>query len=77
MQRSVRSAASPRIVLATDGLRNDLVSQEQSVVAGRHLEQAAQAYAMADALRYRRRGSHDDRTAVVVAFLESGPTESP
>ena len=59
----------PRIVLATDGLANDLrtSSAVRSWLSG-IWNGLPTAHAMADALRYRRRGSHDDRTAVVVAM---------
>jgi serine/threonine protein phosphatase PrpC len=58
---------APVVVLGTDGLANDLRTSGtlREWLAGRwrvpHLP-----FAIGDTLRYRRQGSHDDRTAVVV-----------
>ena len=65
-----------RIVLATDGLANDLrTSAAARSWLGEVWAGLPTAHAMSNALRYRRRGSHDDRTAVVVAVPE--PVASP
>jgi serine/threonine protein phosphatase PrpC len=64
-----------RLVLATDGLANDLrTSGAVRSWLGGIWNGLPTAHAMADALRYRRRGSHDDRTAVVVAIPGPTPT---
>jgi serine/threonine protein phosphatase PrpC len=64
----VAVAAPRRLVLVTDGLAGDL---RRSVAVrgwlGRVWAGHPTAHAMSDGLRYRRRGSHDDRTAIVVA----------
>ncbi|MEU4194517.1 protein phosphatase 2C domain-containing protein [Kribbella sp. NPDC026611] len=63
----VRASGDGQIVLTTDGLATDLrnsaslrewLAEEWRLPVG--------PYAMADSLRYRRQGSHDDRTGVVV-----------
>lgn len=55
------------VVLATDGLANDIrTSVGLRVWLGEQWRMPLGAYAMAESLRYRRQGSHDDRTAVVV-----------
>ncbi|MFI5712642.1 protein phosphatase 2C domain-containing protein [Kribbella sp. NPDC051620] len=63
----VRTGSDNQIVLTTDGLATDLrnsaglrewLAQEWRLPLG--------PYAMANSLRYRRQGSHDDRTAVVI-----------
>jgi serine/threonine protein phosphatase PrpC len=60
-----------RIVLATDGLANDVrTSATVRSWLGQIWAGLPTAHAMSDALRYRRRGSHDDRTAVVIALPE-------
>lgn len=64
-----------RIVLATDGLANDLrTSPAARSWLGRVWARLPTAHAMSDALRYERRGSHDDRTVVVVAVPGPNPT---
>jgi serine/threonine protein phosphatase PrpC len=59
---------TPQIVLCTDGLANDIRNSAQVRAwlqeCWGHL---VDAYGMAEALRFRRRGSHDDRTAVLVS----------
>jgi hypothetical protein len=58
-----------RVVLCTDGLANDIRHSAQVRAwlqeTWMHL---VDAYGMAEALRFRRRGSHDDRTAVLVSI---------
>jgi hypothetical protein len=62
-----RTLFSGPVVLATDGLANDIrTSAGLRVWLGEQWQMPLGAYAMADSLRYRRQGSHDDRTAVVV-----------
>lgn len=74
----VRTGGDSQIVLTTDGLATDLrnsaslrewLAQEWRLPVG--------PYAMADSLRYRRQGSHDDRTAVVVWRTKESATEPP
>jgi serine/threonine protein phosphatase PrpC len=57
-----------RVVLCTDGLANDIRHSAQ-VRAWLQTSWTAlvDVYGMAEALRFRRRGSHDDRTAVLVS----------
>jgi serine/threonine protein phosphatase PrpC len=67
----------PRMALVTDGLANDLrTSTAVRFWLGGIWNGLPTASAMTNALRYRRRGSHDDRTAVVVAIPEPHPTEA-
>jgi serine/threonine protein phosphatase PrpC len=55
------------VVLVTDGLANDIrTSARLRVWLGEQWRMPLSAHAMAESLRYRRQGSHDDRTAVVV-----------
>lgn len=55
------------VVLVTDGLANDIrTSAGLRDWLGKQWRMPIGAYAMAESLRYRRQGSHDDRTAVVV-----------
>lgn len=55
------------VVLVTDGLANDIrTSAGLRLWLGEQWRMPIGAYAMAESLRYRRQGSHDDRTAVVV-----------
>jgi serine/threonine protein phosphatase PrpC len=55
------------VILATDGLANDLRnSPDLRTWLAERWRTAQGPFAMANALRYRRQGSHDDRTAVVV-----------
>ena len=69
---AAEAQAVPRLVLATDGLANDLrTSAAVRAWTGAIWAGLPTAHAMLDALRYRRRGSHDDRTAVVVAIPDS------
>ncbi|MGN9841282.1 protein phosphatase 2C domain-containing protein [Nonomuraea sp. H19] len=66
------------VVLGTDGLANDLRNSAalRSWLAGRW-RVPQWPFAMGDTLRYRRQGSHDDRTAVVVWRTAAPPsTES-
>ncbi|WP_328328290.1 protein phosphatase 2C domain-containing protein [Kribbella sp. NBC_00382] len=74
----VRTGGDSQIVLTTDGLATDLrnstslrewLAQEWRLPVG--------PYAMADSLRYRRQGSHDDRTAVVVWRTKESAAEPP
>jgi serine/threonine protein phosphatase PrpC len=68
----VETYGTPRIVLATDGLANDLrTSTALRSWLGSVWAALPTAHAMSDALRYRRRGSHDDRTAVLIAIPEA------
>jgi len=65
------------IALVTDGLATDIRSSEG--VRTWLISQWAMpvtAYAMSESLRYRRRGSHDDRTAVVV-WTQIGVHDAP
>ncbi|WP_240203387.1 protein phosphatase 2C domain-containing protein [Streptomyces actuosus] len=56
-----------RLILASDGLAEDAFgSPAVRAWLAERWSQPCDAAAMADSLRYRRRGSHDDRTAVVV-----------
>ncbi|WNI16103.1 protein phosphatase 2C domain-containing protein [Actinacidiphila sp. ITFR-21] len=63
----VGAVPSGLVVLATDGLAEDVFSSPgvRDWLAGRWSVPCGAAR-MADSLRYRRRGSHDDRTALVV-----------
>jgi hypothetical protein len=63
-----RAGDLDRVVLCTDGLANDLRTSHavQSWLAESWAE-PPDVSRMAEALRYRRRGSHDDRTAVLVS----------
>jgi Protein phosphatase 2C len=55
------------LVFVTDGLANDLrTSPALRAWLGERWARPLGPHAMSDTLRYRRRGSHDDRTAVVV-----------
>ncbi len=58
-------------VLCTDGLATDLRNSPgvRSWLA-ESWEAPGDVHAMGEALRFRRRGSHDDRTAVVISVLE-------
>ncbi len=66
-------AAVGRVVLCTDGLATDLRNSPgvRNWLA-ESWETPGDVYAMGEALRFRRRGSHDDRTAVVISVLK-GP----
>ena len=63
-----------RVALCTDGLANDIrhSAQVRSWLQENWMQQT-DAYGMAEALRFHRRGSHDDRTAVLVSVQPSGP----
>ncbi len=62
-----KTSFSYPVVLATDGLANDIrTSAGLRAWLGEQWRMPLGAYAMAESLRYRRQGSHDDRTAVVV-----------
>lgn len=64
---SRRTSFNDPVVLATDGLANDIrTSARLRAWLGEQWRTPLGAYAMAESLRYRRQGSHDDRTAVVV-----------
>jgi hypothetical protein len=55
------------LAVVTDGLANDLrTSPGVRAWLSEAWQQARGQFAMADSLRYRRQGSHDDRTAVVL-----------
>ncbi len=55
------------VVLCTDGLANDIrTSPALRAWLGERWQRPATAFAVADSLRYRRQGSHDDRTALVL-----------
>ncbi len=60
-----------RVVLCTDGLATDLRNSPgvRSWLA-ESWEAPGDVHAMGEALQFRRRGSHDDRTAVVISVLE-------
>ncbi|WP_261565891.1 protein phosphatase 2C domain-containing protein [Frankia gtarii] len=66
-----RLEAVRRVVLCTDGLATDLRNSPgvRSWLA-ESWEAPGDVHAMGEALRFRRRGSHDDRTAVVISVLE-------
>ncbi len=66
-----RLEAVGRVVLCTDGLATDL--RNSPGVRGwlaESWETPGDVHAMGEALRFRRRGSHDDRTAVVISVVE-------
>ena len=71
----VEVAAAPIVALTTDGLANDI---RNSAATRSWLTTAwsepASAFAIGDTLRYRRQGSHDDRTAVVVWTIPAEDT---
>jgi hypothetical protein len=65
------------LILATDGLANDL--RNSPGVRSWLSEQWTRPigpFAFGDSLRYQRQGSHDDRTAVVVWQAATGPGEA-
>jgi hypothetical protein len=65
------------LILATDGLANDL--RNSPGVRSWLTEQWTRPvgpFAFGDSLRYQRQGSHDDRTAVVVWQAPTGPGEA-
>ncbi|CAJ63787.1 MULTISPECIES: PP2C family serine/threonine-protein phosphatase [Frankia] len=66
-----RLDAVRRVVLCTDGLATDLRNSPgvRSWLA-ESWETPGDVHAMGEALRFRRRGSHDDRTAVVISVLK-------
>lgn len=67
ISESIGMSFTGPIVLATDGLANDIrTSAALRVWLGEQWQMPLGAFAMAESLRYRRQGSHDDRTAVVV-----------
>ncbi|WEH16158.1 PP2C family serine/threonine-protein phosphatase [Streptomyces sp. VNUA24] len=60
------------LILASDGLAEDAFgSPAVRAWLAERWAQPCDAAAMADSLRYRRRGSHDDRTALVVWSRQS------
>ena len=66
---SIGSSNYSRLLLTTDGLANDIRNSE---VVRQWLTSCwidlPSGYTMNEALRYRRRGSHDDRTALIVSI---------
>jgi hypothetical protein len=67
-------AEAALLILATDGLANDL--RNSPGVRSWLSEQWTRPigpFAFGDSLRYQRQGSHDDRTAVVVWQIATGP----
>ena len=63
-----------RVALCTDGLANDIRHSAQvRAWLQKNWMQLTDAYGMAEALRFHRRGSHDDRTAVLVSVQPGGP----
>ncbi|MCA1707374.1 MAG: protein phosphatase 2C domain-containing protein [Actinobacteria bacterium] len=73
---SSRTLFSDPVVLATDGLANDIrTSAGLRGWLGEQWRRPLGPHAMAESLRYRRQGSHDDRTAVVVWPQPGIPTD--
>jgi hypothetical protein len=70
-------AQSTVLILATDGLANDLRNSPgvRSWLSERWTRPIG-PFALGDCLRYQRQGSHDDRTAVVVWQAVTGPGEA-
>ena len=61
------TSSAVTVALVTDGLANDLrTSAAVRSWLGEQWQAPLGPHAMGDSLRYRRQGSHDDRTAVVV-----------
>jgi protein phosphatase 2C-like protein len=79
MERAVTQAGMVAVV--TDGLASDLrTSPAIRSWMGERWQNPLGPYAMGESLRYRRQGSHDDRTAVVVwanSERASGAGQSP
>ncbi len=69
------AGAVTRLVLCTDGLAADLRnSAGVRTWLARAWEAPGDIYGMGEALRFRRQGSHDDRTAVVISTVGNGET---
>lgn len=69
----VVTVRSDRVVLATDGLAGDLrLSPAVREWLGEQWSAPVSAFLMTDSLRFRRQGSHDDRTAVAVWHRPEG-----
>ncbi|CAO5240697.1 PP2C family serine/threonine-protein phosphatase [Frankia sp. AgKG'84/4] len=66
-----RTAVLTPVVLCTDGLATDLrTSPGVRSWLAESWERPADVHGMAQALRYRRRGSHDDRTALLITPMD-------
>lgn len=66
-------ARSRRVVLASDGLAGDIrLSKALRTFLDEEWEHPTSAALMLDTLRYRRQGSHDDRTGLVAWRLDAG-----
>jgi serine/threonine protein phosphatase PrpC len=71
-------AAPDTLALVSDGLAIDIrTSEAVREWLGARWRRPLSAFAMGDTLRYRRRGSHDDRTGVVVWVNPAEATDPP
>lgn len=78
LPESKTTSCNVTVALVTDGLANDIrTSPSVRAWLGEQWRMPLGAYAMAESLRYRRQGSHDDRTGVVVWPQTSVLTADP